>query len=80
MSDELESRVCDLVAQVFNMPRSEVSLATSQDTTASWDSINIINLMIALEEEFGVHFSEDEATQLLSVQLTLMLLREKGVA
>jgi acyl carrier protein len=76
----LDSRVFEIVSQVFDVPPDQVSLKTSQDTCDSWDSANIINLMIALESEFGVSFTPEEGAGLLSVELVVLALKEKGVS
>lgn len=76
----VQNRVFDIVSQVFDVPREQVSPATSQDTCETWDSANVINLMIALESEFGVSFLPEEGATLLSVELVVLALRDKGVA
>jgi len=46
----------------------------------SWDSFNQINLMLAIEDEFGVEFGADEIGQLLSVGAIMAALEARAVA
>jgi acyl carrier protein len=80
MAHSLETRVCSVVADVFGLPLNEVSSATSHEEVKNWDSLNIINLLVALEQEFAVNFSPDEAVKFLSVANILTVLKEKDVS
>ena len=79
MPELLEKRVREIIASVFNVPIEQIDITTSYDMIKNWDSANIINLMLALESEFGITLSVDEATNLLSVQAILDILHKKGV-
>jgi acyl carrier protein len=79
MAEALEDRVRRVVSEVLGMPLAKVTVATSRDDVESWDSLNVVNLMIALEAEFGVTLAVDEAVDLLSVPLVIAVLRRKGV-
>jgi len=50
---------------------------SSPDTIAGWDSIVNVNIIIAVEEEFGVKFSVDELQLVKSVGNILELLEKK---
>lgn len=76
----LETRIATVVATVLDLPPESVGVDASRDTIDNWDSVNIINMMLVLETEFGVSFHPDEAEQILSVPLIAAILREKGVS
>ncbi len=75
----LEQRVSKLVADVFGLSSEEVSLKTTHDTVKNWDSLNIVQLVMAVEAEFGVEIFPDDAVDFLSVELICTILRDKGV-
>ena len=50
-----------------------------KDQIASWDSINHMNLIVSLEEEFKVRFSEEEINELISLDLIELVIKEKGI-
>ena len=54
------------MAIVFEVSVSEINDDTSSDTLLYWDSMRHLNLIITLEETFGVEFSEEEMENLLS--------------
>lgn len=70
-------RVRAIVADVFGLPFEQVGPDTSPDNVESWDSIQHLNLVLALEQEFGVQFTPEEIEQLLTVDLVAALLQEK---
>jgi acyl carrier protein len=65
---------------VFQVPLDEVQAESSPDTIPNWDSLQHLNLVLAIEQEFNVQFSPEEIEQLLSVELVAALLEEKRVA
>ena len=79
MTGTVEERVRRVVADVFGLPLAAVSLATSSDTVGDWDSANVLNLLMAVEAEFGVTLSTDDAADFLSVELIVAILRERGL-
>jgi acyl carrier protein len=58
----------------------QVQPESSPDTIPNWDSLQHLNLVLAVEQEFNVQFSPEEIEQLLSVELVAALLEEKRVA
>jgi acyl carrier protein len=43
-----------------------------------WDSLRHMNLVVALEEEFRVRFTDQQIDELLSLRLILLTLKELG--
>jgi len=76
----MENRVRRVVADVFELQLDEVSLDISHEDVENWDSLNILNLLMALEQEFAIDISPDEAVKFLSVANVVTLLKEKGVS
>jgi acyl carrier protein len=66
-----------IVADIFGVSMEQVLPQSSPDTIETWDSINHLNLVLALEQEFGIQFTPEEIEQLLSVELIVALVAEK---
>lgn len=77
MNATVFSKVQDQIAQVFGIPVEQVLPESTPDTIESWDSLQHLNLVLALEQEFSIQFSPEEIEQLLSVELIAMLVEEK---
>ena len=73
-------RVQRIFSDVFQIPREHVKADSSPDTISNWDSLQHLNLVLALEQEFNVQFTPEEIEQLLSVELVAALLQEKRAA
>ncbi len=50
----------DIFQQVFDDPALEVSAATTADDVEGWDSLSHVNLILAVEQGFGIRFSQKE--------------------
>lgn len=66
MSD-IDTRIRKTMASVFGVAESTITDASSPQTIASWDSLNHVHLIMALEGEFDVTFEADQALSLTSV-------------
>jgi acyl carrier protein len=72
----------DLVVNVFSatlgVPVADINDETSPDNTKQWDSLQAMNLVVALEEAFNVQFSTKEIMSMRTVGLVRKVLRQKG--
>jgi acyl carrier protein len=71
------NRVQSIVADLFSIPVAQVKLETSSDTIDNWDSLQHLNLVLALEQQFGVQFAPQEIEKLISVQSIVEFLEHK---
>jgi acyl carrier protein len=74
-----EEKLKKIIGSVFKIDASSVNNETSPDTVESWDSLNHLNLVLALEEGFEVSFTEEQTVQILNFELIKMSLQELGV-
>ncbi|MCP9496612.1 MAG: acyl carrier protein [Pyrinomonadaceae bacterium MAG19_C2-C3] len=60
-------RLYQTIAQVLDVPVNELSEEVSLDSLPMWDSLNQLNLIMALESEFGVSLSAEDALNMRNV-------------
>lgn len=80
---QFTERLRRVVSDIFEVPAGELKPDSSPDNISTWDSLRHLNLVLALEQEFGIEFSPEEIEQLLSVDLIESFVEEKlktGVA
>lgn len=75
MNDRLHS----IVADVLGVPLGNISDEDSPSTIESWDSLRHISLILAVEAEFEISFSPDEAVEMMSVGIIRKNLSDRGV-
>ena len=73
----MKDRVFKIVSQMMEVPVDQLNEKSSPDTVEKWDSLKHMNLILALEEEFGVQFSDGEIVDMLSVELIVLTIKEK---
>ena len=64
---KVDDRLLAVFQGVFDSGLATLSNADSPETIDGWDSANHVNLMLALEAEFGVAFEADEIAELTTV-------------
>jgi acyl carrier protein len=67
-----------VIADVFAVDASSVTLDASPQTIEAWDSMGHLNLVLALEQEFGAQFSPEEIAAMTSVRAIEAVLLTKG--
>ena len=64
---DVTDRVRAIVASVLRVPVDSIDASSSPDTLGSWDSLNHMQLILALEEEFRLQFAVEDMDAMLSV-------------
>jgi acyl carrier protein len=77
MNAALEQRVIETVATVLNMSVAELTADSGPESLAQWDSMTHLSLVLALESEFGLGFSDDDVTDMLSVGLICRIVEDR---
>ena len=77
MKNEIEDRIKNIMSVVFQISVDEIKEELSPDTIDTWDSLKHMNLIVALEEEFEVQFSDNEITDLSNYSLILSTQKRK---
>jgi acyl carrier protein len=60
MDEQVLSRVCEIASDIFE---SDVTADSSPETVENWDSVQNLNLVLALEEEYGMQFAPEDLDQ-----------------
>jgi acyl carrier protein len=68
---QTEEKFFSILSALLSQPRDQLSLESSRDTIPQWDSLKQIHLVMALEEEFGIEFDDDEVAALASAKAIL---------
>jgi len=72
----MKDRIIKIVSQVMGVPIEKINGDSSPDTIEEWDSLKHMNLVLALEEEFGIQFTDEQIVEMLSVELIVEVMNE----
>ena len=66
------------VIEVFNdlMPEESISIDTSMQNTASWDSLKHLILMIELKERLGIDLAPKDIASAISIKAIVALINK----
>ena len=71
-----QGKLSAVISTVLNVDIGSIGPDSSRDTIESWDSLRHLNLILALEEEFGVTLPDEDGANATSYQLLVIVLRE----
>lgn len=71
-----KDRIKQVMSVVFEIPLQEINDDVSTDNLDNWDSLRHLNLILALEEEFGVSIPDEEVGNLVNFKLIELTINE----
>ncbi|MFQ5603406.1 MAG: acyl carrier protein [bacterium] len=63
---DIQNQIREIMADIFNVSPQIIDESSSPETIESWDSLQHLNLVLALEESFGIQFSIEEIQSMRS--------------
>ena len=73
----MEDEIKNIMSAVFGVPADSINNESSSTTIESWDSLKHIHLVVSLEEEFEITFSNEEIAEIMNYSLIKSVLIEK---
>ena len=67
MTDQVLEQVRRVASELFDVPVGAISAESTPATLENWDSVQQLNLILALEEQFGVSFEPEDMEQMQSI-------------
>jgi acyl carrier protein len=79
--NELQTKVCKILADNLSVPEEQVTPASRFQEDLDADSLDLVEAVLALEEEFNVTIPEEEMEGVRTVGQAIKLVADKlGVA
>jgi len=63
---------------VLDQPHLAITMRTTADEVEGWDSFNHVNIVVAIENEFGINFNTAEMEELREVGEIVKLIEAKS--
>lgn len=77
MTSPIFEQVRTIASDLFTVPTDRITGDSSAETIETWDSIQHLNLVLALEEKFGFQLSTDEIEQMQTIGQIAALVERK---
>jgi acyl carrier protein len=75
----LEERVIKLVMEQLDVTREECVLEASFIDDLGADSLDIVELLMEMEEAFGVEIADEELEKISTIKDVIDFLKQKGI-
>jgi acyl carrier protein len=76
----MREQLTRILADTLGISACEIGDDSSMDTLPAWDSVAHLNLVMSIEQEFGVQFSPEELMEMRSLPAIEALLAKKRAA
>lgn len=60
-------KVQRIAADLFQVPAGTITASSSPESIPNWDSVQQLNLILAVEQEFNVQFEPEELDRIHSI-------------
>lgn len=74
--ENIEARIKDVMSVVFEIDSESINEDSSQDNIVGWESIKTLDLIVALEEEFGVTIPLEEVGNMTNFKYIKLMIEE----
>ena len=62
------STIIEIFQDILDVKKGTISLKTTSSDIDQWDSVATVNIIVALEEEFGIKFKLEDIQTVKTVQ------------
>jgi acyl carrier protein len=66
--EDVQERVLEIIASILGHPRQAVGPGSAPGVTPGWDSLAHMRIVLAVEDRFDIHISDQAVVQLLSAE------------
>jgi acyl carrier protein len=73
----MKDKIKNIMSAVLEIEFDRISDSDDTSSIGNWDSLNHMNLIVVLEEEFNVIFDDEEIVELTSVKKIYSILTQK---
>lgn len=80
MAENLEPRLTKMIAEQLGVDEAQVVPSASFADDLNADSLDLVELIMSIEEEFGVEIPDEDAEKMASVGDALAYLQERSQA
>ncbi len=78
MEEKIYNTLNEIFQDIFDDEDIVVTPETNSDSIEDWDSLEHINLVVAIEKAFGLKFSMDEVTGMKDVGEMVEIIKARG--
>ncbi|ABV73896.1 MULTISPECIES: acyl carrier protein [Rickettsia] len=76
-TDKIEQKVIEMVAEKLNKDKSIITTDSRFIEDLKADSLDTVELMMAIEVEYGIDIPDDEATKIKTVSDVIQYIKER---
>ena len=74
--NEIEAKVIEIIGEQLAKDESEITMESNFMEDLDADSLDTVELVMALEEEFGIEIPDDSAEKITTVQAAVDFIKE----
>jgi acyl carrier protein len=67
----MRDKIFKVFSQIMEIPIEQVNEDSSFENIETWDSLRHMTLVFALEEEFGIQFTDEQIMEIVDMQLII---------
>jgi acyl carrier protein len=74
----VEAKIRKIMSGILEVPADSITEATTMETVDTWDSLRHMEIIVALEEAFGIELAAEDLMEMTSLPEIMRVLAAKG--
>ncbi|MEI6246491.1 MAG: acyl carrier protein [Acidobacteriota bacterium] len=75
----MEDKIKAVMAGILEIPADSITDATTMETVDTWDSLRHMEIIVGLEDAFGIELAAEDLMEMTSLAEIKRVLASKGV-
>lgn len=75
----MNEALVSVLAEVFGLREDQIVPELTKDEVSTWDSLNQMDLVVSIEQKFGISLEITDIVKMVSIANIFEVLKEKGV-
>lgn len=75
----MEAKLVELMAGLFRLEPGQITDSLAMTSTGAWDSLKHMELVVGIEESFGIELTAEEIVSMQTVSEIRRVLKDRGI-
>lgn len=78
LEETLLPKLFSIMEEIFEIEPGTLNIDSDHENVDGWDSLKMVHIAVAIEEQFQISLTPDEVVEMISVRRIVEILRQRA--